>query len=189
MTRAKFTAILITVLFAYIALIGACITAKFIGEGKYYDLVKDISTFAAALPVSVLAGAYQLRTSFLQQLREAWKTSLDSVQDAIQFTFVESPTPQEFSTVMKKLSVAIDDFRSLYTNLNEDAQSEGYFPFEGLKSIPTTLSSYYLGKDYTDKAQSETRSEISQTWKRLRKAILSEFDRPSPSKHDTPYIE
>ena len=187
MTRIKFRFFALAISVAYFALIFACIGAKLLWCGKYYDLVKDVCTFAAAFPVAVLAGAYQLRTSFLQQLRETWKASLEGVQEAIQFTFIESPKPEQFSLLMKKLSVAVDDFRSLYSNLGEDDQSIGYFPFEGLKGIQTAISSYYLGKDYSHENQFATRACITKSWKQVRKAILSEFDRPPPTRHDSPF--
>jgi hypothetical protein len=188
MTRTKFRIVLIGVLLVYLGLTGACVAAKLMSDGRYYDLVKDTSTFAAALPVAVLAGAYQMRTSFLQQLREAWKSSLDAVQDAIQFTFADPPNSELFSAVMKKLSVAIDDFRSLYSNLDEDSKSVGYFPFEGLKNIHSALGAFYFGEDFSPEVRISVRNCVSRTWKQVRTPIVAEFDRPVPSKYDSPYV-
>jgi len=167
----------------------ACIAAKFWWcGGHHYDLVKDMATLAAALPAAILAGAYQSRSSFLQQLRDTWKICLDAVQDAIQFSFLKAPTEPEFSSLMRKICLAIDDFRSLYVNLLDDGEGVGYYPFEGLKNIKNSIDAYYRNGDFSPEAQLAFRNCIIRTWKKARKAILADFDRPEPSSFDSPFV-
>ena len=89
----------------------------------------------------------------------------------------------------KSLSVTIDDFRALYLNLESKNGSIGYYPFEGIKEISNELAKYYIAHDFSPEAQSTVRSLITETWKRARVPILSEFDRPRPTEYDSPYVE
>jgi hypothetical protein len=150
-----------------------------------YALFKDLLSLATALPAAILAGIYQRRSSFLQQLRSTWTSLVDAVQDTVQFTHLAQPEPSAFSQLMKKLSVVVDDFRSLYKNLREDKRSGGLYPFDSLKEIQDTVSKYYLAKDYSKAKQEETLGQVIQLWKKVRGPVLEEFDRLAPTYFDS----
>lgn len=156
--------------------------------GEHYGLFKDLLPLATALPAAILAGIYQRRTSFLQQLRTTWTTLVDAVQDVVQFTHVARPEAPEFSKVMKKLSVVTDDFRSLYKNLREEKGSRGFYPFESLKQIQNAISEYYLAKDYSEPKQKATRKLVIGLWQQVRGPVLEEFDRLEPTYFDSPFL-
>lgn len=155
----------------------------------YYDIFKDLLPLGTALPAAMLAGAYQRRSSFLQQLRSSWTSLIDSIQEAVQFTHLTEPDSAAFAKLMKTLSVVIDDFRSLYKNLGEGKESRGYYPFESLKQIKDVISAYYLTKDYSDEKQDETRRRVILLWKQVRDPVLEEFDRPAPTYFDSPFAK
>lgn len=155
---------------------------------KHYSLFKDLLPLATALPAAILAGIYQRRSSFLQQLRTTWTTLVDAVQDVVQFTHLAEPGAPDFAKVMKKLSVVTDDFRSLYKNLREDKGSRGFFPFESLKRIQKVISKYYLAKDYSEATQQETRKLVIGLWQQVRDPVLEEFDRLEPTYFDSPFV-
>lgn len=153
-----------------------------------YGLFKDLLPLATALPAAILAGIYQRRSSFLQQLRSTWTSLVDAVQDTVQFTHLAQPEPPAFAQLMKKLSVVVDDFRSLYKNLREDKGSRGFYPFESLKEIQETVSKYYLAKDYSEAKQRDTRRLVIGLWQQVRGPVLEEFDRLAPTYFDSPFV-
>ncbi len=156
-------------------------------DGDYYDLYKDLVPLATALPAAVLAGVYQRRSSFLQQLRSTWRDLVVAVQEAIQFTHIAQPTTEQFSDLMKKLSVVTDDFRSLFRNLDERTDSIGLYPFESLKELQASVSSYYIAADFSTQQQQTVRRKVIQLWKQVRTPIVEEFDRLEPTHFDTPF--
>jgi hypothetical protein len=155
---------------------------------EHYSLFKHLLPLATALPAAILAGTYQRRSSFLQQLRSTWTSLVDAVQDSVQFTHLSQPEPPAFAQLMKKLSVVVDDFRSLYKNLREDKSSRGFYPFESLKQIHETISKYYVTKDYSEETQRETRRLVIGLWRQVRGPVLEEFDRLAPTYFDSPFV-
>lgn len=156
---------------------------------EHYNLFKDLLPLATALPAAILAGTYQRRSSFLQQLCSTWTNLVDAVQDSVQFTHLSQPEPPAFAQLMKKLSVVVDDFRSLYKNLRENKGSRGFYPFESLKQIQETVSKYYLAKDYSEATQRETRRLVIDLWQQVRSPVLEEFDRLVPTYFDSPFVD
>lgn len=156
--------------------------------GEHYSLFKDLMPLATVLPAAMLAGIYQRRSSFLQQLRGTWISLVDAVQDTLQFTHLTQPEPPDFAKLMKKLSVVTDDFRSLYRNLREGKGSRGFYPFESLKQIQYTISKYYLAKDYSWATQCDTRKVVIDLWQQVRNPVLEEFDRLEPTYFDSPFV-
>jgi len=159
------------------------------------DTYKDVIPLLTAFPAAVLAAVYQKRSSFLEQLRSTWSLLLDAFQDGIQFTHKTNPTDEDFSSLMKKLSIVTDDFRSLFKNIKEDLKSRensrkiGFYPLESLKDIQDLLTQYYFKKDFSDTSQKKVRKEITRLWKQLRIPLLKEFDRAQATYTDSPYTD
>jgi hypothetical protein len=164
------------------------VTGVALHGGERYVLFKDLLPLATALPAAILAGVYQRRSSFLQQLRSTWTSLVDAVQETVQFTHLAQPEAADFAKLMKKLSVVTDDFRSLYKNLREGKESRGFFPFESLKRIQEAISKYFLAKDYSEPTQRETRKLVIALWKQVRNPVLEEFDRLEPTYYDSPFV-
>jgi hypothetical protein len=194
MTRRAFTLWVgvITVLYSTFILVGIVLFDDGTKDGgSQYALFKDCIPLATALPAAILTGVYQNRSSFIQQLRATWSVLVPAVQDAIQFTHLTNPKPEDFAAVMKVLSVSIEDFRSLYKNLKETPSEIGFYPFESLKKIQAELSQYYLNKpeDRSEARRKQVRDSVTKLWKVVRKPILSEFDRLSPTYFDSPFVD
>jgi hypothetical protein len=143
-------------------------------------LLHFLVPLTTALTVVILAGMFQRRISFLQQLRTTWTGLVDAVQDAVQFTELTQPEAPDFAKLMKKLGVAADNYRSLFNNL-EGSRRAGWFPpFESLKRLQETISEYYLAADYSDAKQQKACDQVRDFWKQVRSPLLDEFDCPDP---------
>lgn len=104
MTRRSFQYWLAIIAFVY----GAFILVGIMLNGTdHYPVFKDILPLSTALPAAILAGIYQRRSSFLQQLRTTWSALINAFQDAVPFTHLETPKSDDFAKVMKSLSVVI----------------------------------------------------------------------------------
>ena len=189
MTRKRFQTYfaLIAIVYGLFLFSGLCLKFR---DSSNYELFKDLIPIATALPAAILAGIYQRRGSFLQQIRSSWMLLIEGIQEAIQFTHLEDPTPEDKRRTFKALSLAIDDFRSLYKNLKEGRDSEGYFPYESLKKIESDLGHYCKEKQYESQlARMALRRSIITDWKRVRVPVLEEFDRVEPTYFDSPYVD
>jgi hypothetical protein len=178
------------VLFAILVYLcyGALLTwFKFVDRfDELYVLLKDGAIFVSALPAAWLAACFQRRTSFLEQLRDLWSQLVDAVQEAVQYTHLEAPTQAQYASVMKKLSAVIDEFRSVFRNLDEtrDVPDSGYFPFESIRAIYHLIGDLGYGATFKSDRALATRREVIQLWRRLRQPLLQEFDRQRPSRTD-----
>lgn len=153
---------------------------------ELYVLLKDGAIFVSAVPAAWLTACFQRRTSFLEQLRDLWSQLVDAVQEAVQYTHLEAPTQAQYAQVMKKLSAVIDEFRSVFRNLDEahGAPDSGYFPFESIRTIYRLVGDLGYGGNFKVEQAQATRTRVIQLWKRLRQPLLVEFDRQKPSKTD-----
>ncbi len=187
MTRRSFQMWVGVIAFLYASFIGLGLFLNL--SGGRYDVFKDLVPLATALPAAILTSIYQRRTSFLQQLRSTWTALLGAIQNAIQFTHLDTPNSSEFGAVMRDLSFAIDDFRALYKNLAEGKDESGFYPYESLKSIQKIVSCYYLKTDHSEGRRKKAREEVVALWQEVRRPILREFDRLEPTHFDSPFVK
>lgn len=146
-----------------------------------YSTFKDLIPLLIATPAAWLGYCVQRRSAYHQQLRSLWSKLIDAVQSAIQYTHLEEPTQQEYSSVLVKLSSAIDEVRGLFCNLGEGDKNLKLYPFEPLKDIYGLLKTLSYGKRFDiDKATVE-RVKILKLWKSVRQELLKEFDREEPT--------
>ena len=187
MTRRALLRWVIISILVYVAY-GALLTwFKFVDRfDELYVLLKDGAIFVSAVPAAWLTACFQRRTSFLEQLRDLWSQLVDAVQEAVQYTHLEAPSQAQYAAVMKKLSAVIDEFRSVFRNLDEarDAPDSGYFPFESIRTIYHLIGDLGYGATFKADQAAATRREVIQLWRRLRQPLLREFDRQKPSKTD-----
>lgn len=183
MTRRTLLRWVIISILVYVAY-GALLTwFKFVDRfDELYVLLKDGAIFVSAVPAAWLTACFQRRTSFLEQLRDLWS----QLVDAVQYTHMEAPTQAQYAAVMKKLSAVIDEFRSVFRNLDEarNVPDSGYFPFESIRTIYHLVGDLGYGATFKADQAADTRREVIQLWRRLRQPLLREFDRQKPSKTD-----
>jgi hypothetical protein len=86
----------------------------------YYAIYKDTMAPLVVIAAAYLGFAFQRRHSYLQALRELWKSLIPAVQRAIQYTYRDDPDPKEFSEVMHELSTMIDSLRGVFKNIPDD---------------------------------------------------------------------
>ena len=154
-----------------------------------YETFLDIIPLLVAFPAAWLGVCFQRRASFLKQLRDLWSSLIRSIQSSIQYTHLSNPSQGQFGSVMSELSCVIDDFRSVYSNLEEEEGKPGFFPFESLKMIRKEISGLWYGEGFRRDECEAARGRIIKYWKTLRQPLLHEFDRHEPTHFDSPYTK
>lgn len=146
-----------------------------------FGTFKDLISLFIAIPAALLSYAVQRRSAYLSQLRSLWSIMVESVNSAIQYTHLTSTNQTDYANVLTKLSIAIDEVRSLFCNLGENDKSIGLYPFEPLKNIFNLISEMSFGKSFNKSSATEDRKKIFVLWRDMRKEILKEFDREEPT--------
>lgn len=154
---------------------------------SYYETFKDSIPFILAIPAAYLGFCFQKRMSYLQSLRSLWSKLVVSVNNAIQYTFLESPSQEQYSTVIVDLRIVIDELRGVYKNVNEKSQNIGLYPYEPIKTIHEVICDLGFGELGEEKRNS-ARDSVYEYWKSIRSNFLEEFDRAEPTKIVSPYI-
>jgi hypothetical protein len=170
----------VVMLFLYAA-VGVAIyflARKPLKENDFYALYKDIMAPLVVIAATYLGFAFQRRHSYLQALRDLWKSLIPTVQRAIQYTYRARPDSEEFSEVMRELSTMIDSLRGVFKNIPALGDKVGLYPYEPLKDIQLTVSWIHQGR--TREERDQARRCITREWYRMHSAMLKEFDREVP---------
>jgi len=154
----------------------------------YYESFQDTIPFILAIPAAYLGYCFQQRGSYMQTLRTSWSELVSAINNAIEYTFLEKPTQQDYSLVLRDLSIVIDELRGVYKNIGEKPGEIGLYPYEPIKDIHRAIRQLgYI--DVDPDAQSRTRRQVVGHWKSIRENFLAEFDRAEPSKIVSPYVD
>ena len=154
-----------------------------------YSTFKDLVPLIIAIPAAWLGYCFQRRQSYLKDVRELWSKMVGPVQDAIQYTYLNSPAQSDYARVLKGLSVAIEEVRGVFANVGAAEQCIGLFPFEGLKEIHKKISRLGFDERFEREAADGARREIVEGWKEHRRSFLTELERDTPVRPDSPYLE
>jgi hypothetical protein len=157
-------------------------------QNPYYDTFKDLIPLIFAIPAAYLGYCFQRRGSYLQSLRSLWSQLVTSVNNAIQYTHLESPTQEQFHKVLTELSIVIDELRGVYKNIGESTKYIGLYPYEPIKDIHKVISGLGFGM-YDEDVRSIARQQVVDHWRSIRSNFLDEFDRAEPTKIVTPFKE
>ena len=154
----------------------------------YYETFKDLIPFILAIPAAYLGYSFQQRASYLESLRALWSKLVQAVNNAIQYTYLDDPSQEEFGKILTDLSIVIDELRGVYKNIGERTGYIGLYPYEPIKGIHKAISQLSYGK--LDEGKRITaRKTIVGHWKSMRGNFLDEFDRAEPTKVVSPYVE
>lgn len=146
-----------------------------------YSTYKDMIPFIIAIPAAWLGYCLQRRSSYLQQLRILWSTLVKAVQKANQYTYIKSPSREQYSETLCCLSAAIEETRGVFMNIGEKDNKIGLYPFEPIKDIFGLISDLDCDKQLTEVERKETRNKIYVLWADMRRELLKEFDREVPT--------
>ena len=152
-------------------------TDKRIIFGTYKDLLPLFLGIAAV----VLGFFAQRRAAYVQQLRVLWSKLVEAIVLAQQYTYTPNPTRDQFTVVQLKLSIAIEEVRGVFSNLDESDGKDGLYPFEPLKDIYRQIERLEFGDRFKTQEAEKCRKKIETLWKAMRKEILKEFDREEPT--------
>jgi hypothetical protein len=155
-----------------------------------FDCTRDrivFSTFKDLLPLFLgiaavwLGYCVQRRNAYQQQLRSLWSKLVEAVHCAIQYSCLDIPSEEQYRTALAKLSIAIDEVRGVFCNLNETDTSRNLYPFEPIKDIYGLIEDLGFGSTYKSSESKKCHDQIFALWKDVRKEILKEFDREVPT--------
>jgi hypothetical protein len=184
MTKKSLQNWFLTAILFFIFLVGVGIFISIIDKSSnrlIFSTFKDLMPLMIAIPTAWLGYCLQRRLSYLQSLRSVWSKLVEAIQYATNYMLLENPTQADYSTSLIKMSVVIDEVRSLFMNLREKNYSPGLYPFEPLKKIHKLLEKESFGSSFDKKHAIDTREKIFDLWKLLRDELLKEFDREVPT--------
>lgn len=154
-------------------------------QGKWQEVAntfKALVPMVIVIPVASLSAAFNSHISYLQASRDLWQRLVLAVQAAIQYTHLNKPGQRQYATTLATLSVEIDVFRGLFSNVSIQDNSIGLYPYENLKSIHDEISDLDWGINFAkNKSAQSARDEIIKLWKELRWAVTKEFEADAPS--------
>jgi hypothetical protein len=181
--------IVVILIYAVFIVIGSCLYYfEPIGDCKLYIVFKDLILLWVAIPAAYLGDCFQRRAAFTDALRKMWANLINSVNQARQFTFDNSPTHQSYGAVLRALSESIDEVRGVYSNIDESKSKIGIYPYESIKEIQA-ITSRLSFTTYDKQKADEARCAIDFHWGLVKSSFLFEFDRPVPTVVNTPYRE
>jgi hypothetical protein len=175
----------------YALALGVGLTLRIVGPPTptpYYETFKDLIPLILAIPAAYLGYCFQQRGSYLQSLRSLWSGLVIAVNNAIQYTYLESPTQGQFGKVLTDLSIVTDELRGVYKNIGESSNSVGLYPYEPIKDIHKAIRDLGFGC-LSENARITARWKVVGHWKSIRTNFLDEFDRAVPTKIVSPYVE
>lgn len=143
------------------------------------DRLEALIPIALAVPVALLAGAFNRRNSYLQALRELWYRLVPAAQTAIQYTHLTEPSQSDFAQTQGSLSAAIDEVRGVFANV-PTGRPPGLYPYENLKDIVAVVSWLEYGAKFRASDATVARRCIVRLWQEMHVAMLDEFDRDVP---------
>ena len=120
-------------------------------------------------------------------MRALWSKLVQAVQNAIQYTYLNEPSQEEYGKVLIELSIVIDELRGVYRNIGERTGYIGLYPYEPIKGIYEAIAQLGYGKLEEEK-RTTARTIMTGHWKSMRGNFLDEFDRAEPTKVVSPYV-
>lgn len=165
-------------LWAFFILTGFAIFVLVWERSQWKDFSEGLEhskEFVIALLGAIVADAFARRMSFKATVAQLTSSCNEAVQEALRYTNSQTaPTSQEWCLVKKSLSTAIDDVRSIFSNVR------GLYQFEPLKSISYLIEQMGPSGFSIDRFGT-THSAIVQLWRLLRIEMVREhpLDRDS----------
>ncbi|HBG48252.1 MAG TPA: hypothetical protein DDW90_01835 [Cyanobacteria bacterium UBA9971] len=152
----------------------------------YEELIK-LLPLIIAIPATYLGYCFQQRISYLKDLRNLAYNMVNSVREAIKYTYIENPEKTFKLDALCYLSKVIEEVRMFYKNVGQNKDYVGLYPFEPIKEIFKILER--LETTSSEKERKDARNKIITKWKELwKEEFLHEFDRLEPSKPVSKYL-
>jgi hypothetical protein len=92
---------------------------------EYRDRLRLAPTILIPVGAAWLAYCWQRRITFTKALFDVWQKTVITIQDAIQYTWLDLPTQLDYSEVTHSLSCRIDDIRGAFRNVGESRVNIG----------------------------------------------------------------
>lgn len=158
------------------ALVVIVLSVLAVGASYCWDTYKDglraIPAILIPIGAAWLAFCWQRRVAFTKALFDVWQKTVITIQDAIQYTFMPSPSQADYAKVMHSLSCRIDDIRGAFRNVGEprismDDRTKQYILL--IKTSKTLAECAKHTKEYRDSYAPEMesiRSNLSNRYKR-----------------------
>src|SRR5512140_2518135 len=160
------------------------------------DAVKAVLTPSLAIPAAIFGWIFQRRLAYVASLRALFEHLSVAVRQAVQLTKSSSPPTDEYGPVLAKLSLVIDEVRTVFPNRRErplllrrgelDSRSRHpvdrrgtAYPLEPVKDLFTLIELLQKETWSTERAAAY-RDEILKRWRIMQEVLFLEFDRAPP---------
>lgn len=145
-----------------------------------FSTFKDLLPLFLGIAAVWLSYCVQQRNAYQQQLISLWSKLVEAIHYALQYPRLENPNVDQYSITLLKLSIAIDEVRGVFCNL-ENNTPDGLYPFEPLKDIYSLVKDLGFGPNYKVDDSPKCHKQVFALWKDVREEILKEFDREVPT--------
>src|SRR5262245_54372340 len=111
MTRRHQNRVLAVVVAGLLVLIGLALAAKLSGIPwalNFYEVIRDTSLLIVTVIAAYMAHIYQMRASFLRNLREQWHDIVRAKAELIYYCHLEKPELEDYLIAARELSECID---------------------------------------------------------------------------------
>lgn len=168
--------------FAILVLVGILISIFDCSENRVvFSTFKDLLPLFIGIAAVWLGYCVQRRNAYQQQLRSLWSNLVMAAHCALQYCQLETPSEEQYRTVLTKLSVAIDEVRGVFCNLPDTNTKSGLYPFEPIKNIYILVEGLGFGPSLQQCDAQTCYKKVFALWKDVREEILKEFDREVPT--------
>jgi hypothetical protein len=186
MTRKRQNRIMSVVVCGLVLLIALALAAKLSGIGwalNIYEFIRDTSLLIVTIIAAYMAHIYQMRSTFLQNLREQWHDIVHTKAELIYYCHLENPTVDDYLYAARELSECIDTMRIVYANVGETSDLIGIYPYTPLHHMRITMESLDPRKGTpTAEQRYAARGEIWDAFNAIREHFLDEFDIEEPTR-------
>ena len=145
-------------------------------DTKYAEATRAAVPAFVAVAAGWITYCLQRRVSYINSLRSLWDKVVETVQNAIQYTYKSSPSDIDFNEVMYELGCRIDDVRGVFRNVGEsyvepNPDSKKYVKcVRGAKTIEDVAlltANFKLNRDHIGVYPFESLKQIRGTIKKL----------------------
>jgi len=149
-----------------------------------YNYLKDMVLLIVTVVAAYLANVFQQRATFVDSLRQEWRTIVRTKSQLVTFCDKAYPTAEEYLSAYSMISECIDNMRVVYRNVGETAELIGLYPYAPLHDMRRALM--MLDPRQNAKVTAEqrllVRDAVLQAFSALRERFLDELDLEEPTR-------
>jgi hypothetical protein len=130
-----------------------------------YGLLKDLAPLLLGVVAVFLANWYQQRMAFLVALRACWSHLIDARTSMHAYLSTPDKSAELYGRAYREISRAIDEVRTVYRNVGEDADHIGWYPYEPVNDMLKAFES--VADDHRENAATAADQVIWDAWQAM----------------------